>query len=107
MFEPASSAAPSCARTGAASRWNLTKNSVATGPMNIAKSTRGDRRPVRDERPVNHHERQHLDYAILDEGQNDRPVLGSAVHQIEVDKILREHEHERDSQEQHVDRKSV
>ena len=40
MFEPASSAAPSCATTGAASGFSRSSNTAATGPTNIATSTR-------------------------------------------------------------------
>ena len=56
---------------------------------------RGDRRRVRDERPVDHHQHQHLDHAVLDEGQDDRQVLGAAVHQVEADEVLGDHQYQR------------
>ena len=93
MFEPASSALPSSRDDrGDVGMQPEQEHRDDRADEHRHQRPRGDRRPVRDERPVDHHQHQHLDHAVLDEGQDDRHVLGAAVHQVEADEVLGDHQ---------------
>jgi hypothetical protein len=63
---------------------------------------RGDGGRVRDQRPVDRHDHQDLDQAILLEGQEARDRRGAASDQLEADEELGGHVQQRQGQKQSV-----